>query len=121
MEEERKYPPAPEFVSRAHVQGPEGYRALYKQAEENPEQFWGDQAEKEIFWFEKWANVLEWDPPFAKWFTGGKTNVSYNCLDRHVHALARTRPPSSGRASQATSACSPTRSCTGWSAASPTF
>jgi acetyl-CoA synthetase len=84
MDEERKYPPAAEFVRRAHVQGLEGYRALYKQAEENPEEFWAEQAEKEIFWFEKWANVLEWDPPFAKWFTGGKTNVSYNCLDRHL-------------------------------------
>ena len=50
----------------------------------SPEQFWGELAEKELFWFQKWSHVFEWNPPFAKWFVGGKTNVSYNCLDRHL-------------------------------------
>ena len=60
------------------------YRALYRTAAERPEEFWGELAEKELFWFEKWSHVFEWHPPFAKWFVGGKTNVSYNCLDRHL-------------------------------------
>jgi acetyl-CoA synthetase len=62
----------------------EGYRALYNRAEEHPEEFWGELAEKEVFWFEKWSHVFEWHPPFVKWFVGAKTNVSYNCLDRHL-------------------------------------
>ena len=57
---------------------------LYRKAEQNPEEFWAGIASNEIHWFEKWSKVLEWNPPFAKWFVGAKTNVSYNCLDRHV-------------------------------------
>ena len=60
------------------------YREIYRQATEDPEGFWGRFAEKELHWFEKWSRVLEWDAPFAKWFVGGKTNMSYNCLDRHL-------------------------------------
>ena len=48
------------------------------------EGFWAELAEKNIHWFEKWDKVLEWNEPFSKWFIGGKTNVSYNCLDRHL-------------------------------------
>jgi acetyl-CoA synthetase len=66
----------------------EAYRALYEQARDKPEEFWGELAEKEIFWYEKWSHVFEWDPPRAKWFVGAKTNVSYNCIDRHL-ATAR--------------------------------
>ncbi len=84
MSEDRVYHPSEEFARRAQVQGMESYRELRRQAEEHPEEFWGELAEKEIFWFEKWSSVLEWDPPFVKWFTGGKTNLSYNCLDRHL-------------------------------------
>jgi acetyl-CoA synthetase len=84
MAEERIYPPSPDFVKHANVKGMEGYRALYKHAEEQPAEFWGELAEKELFWFEKWSKVFEWNPPFVKWFVGGKTNVSYNCLDRHL-------------------------------------
>jgi len=73
-----------EFVDRAEVQGMDCYRALYRRAEEHPEDFWGDLAAKELFWFDQWSHVFEWNPPFAKWFVGGKTNVSYNCLDRHL-------------------------------------
>ena len=78
------YPPSDEFVRQAHVQGMEGYRELYRRAEQDPEAFWGDIAEREIHWFEKWKEVLDWQPPFAQWFVGAKTNVSYNCLDRHA-------------------------------------
>jgi acetyl-CoA synthetase len=78
------YPSSPDFVSRAHVQGMEAYRALYEAAKENPEKFWGELAEKELHWFQKWSQVFEWKPPFVKWFAGGKTNVAYNCIDRHL-------------------------------------
>jgi acetyl-CoA synthetase len=78
------YPASDAFVSQAHVRGMEGYRDLYRHAEQDPEAFWGDIAEREIHWFQKWTRVLDWTPPFAQWFVGAKTNVSYNCLDRHV-------------------------------------
>jgi len=78
------YPASEAFVRNAHVQGMEGYLDLYRRAEQDPESFWGEIAEKELHWFEKWSKVLDWEPPFARWFVGGKTNVSYNCLDRHL-------------------------------------
>ncbi|HEY2844853.1 MAG TPA: acetate--CoA ligase, partial [Bryobacteraceae bacterium] len=66
------------------VQGMQGYLDLYRRAEKDPEAFWGEIAEQEIHWFEKWSRVLEWNPPSARWFGGAKLNVSYNCLDRHL-------------------------------------
>src|SRR3982750_2024229 len=88
MRETTAYPPPAEFVENALVKGMEGYRALYDAAANDPEKFWGELAEKELHWFKKWAAVLDWNSPFAKWFAGGKTNISYNCLDRHL-ATAR--------------------------------
>ena len=99
------YEPGPEFVRHANVQGMDGYRALYERAKEKPEEFWGELAEKELFWFEKWSNVFEWAPPFAKWFAGGKTNASYNCLDRHLAYPSQEQGRAfCGKASRATSA-----------------
>jgi acetyl-CoA synthetase len=91
MSEIPVYQPSPEFVSRANVRGMEAYRELYRRAEERPEEFWGELAEKEIFWFEKWSHVFEWDPPFARWFAGAKTNVCYNCVDRHLGTPRRNK------------------------------
>ncbi len=78
------YPPSEEFVRRAHVQGMEDYQRLYHRAEQNPEEFWGEIAAHDVHWFERWSKVLDWNLPFARWFAGAKTNVSYNCLDRHL-------------------------------------
>src|SRR5436190_3172964 len=78
------YPPSAEFVQQANVKGMEGYRALCEKAAEKPEEFWGELAEQELHWFQKWTHVFEWNPPFAKWFAGGKINASYNCVDRHL-------------------------------------
>src|SRR5215469_1147258 len=78
------YPPSPEFVKHAHVQGMAGYRALYDRAAADPEGFWGNLAATELAWFENWTKTFEQDYPFAKWFVGGKINASYNCLDRHL-------------------------------------
>jgi acetyl-CoA synthetase len=79
--EERQFPPTEEFRASAVV----GDRSLHDHAEEDWEGFWASQASA-LDWFERWHTVLEWDLPFAKWFVGGKLNVSYNCLDRHVAA-----------------------------------
>jgi acetyl-CoA synthetase len=69
----------------------EGYRQLYQRAAENPEEFWGELADSELTWFEKWSKVLDWQPPSAKWFVGGKINVSYNCLDRHLSTSRKNK------------------------------
>src|SRR5436190_535107 len=80
--EVERFPPSEEFRSNAVVQDP----AIYDEAEREPEAFWAEQA-KRLDWFEEWDQVLDWsNPPFAKWFIGGKLNASYNCLDRHVEA-----------------------------------
>ncbi len=83
------YAPNPEFVSSANVRGMEGYKALYDRAAADPEKFWGELAEQELHWFRKWDKTLEWDAPFAKWFSGGTTNVAYNCIDRHLQGPRR--------------------------------
>ena len=86
MDPKTVYPPSDEFARAANVSGMDAYRALYEKAKEKPEEFWGELATKEVFWFEPWKNVFEWDPPFVKWFSGARTNMSYNCLDRHLEA-----------------------------------
>ncbi|MBI1899433.1 MAG: acetate--CoA ligase [Acidobacteria bacterium] len=79
------YAPSADFVRRAHVKGLDEWRVLFERAQNDPEGFWGELADKELYWFEKWSKVLDWsNPPFAKWFAGAKTNISYNCLDRHL-------------------------------------
>jgi len=83
LKETRLFQPDREFSRRAHVKSLEDYERLYNESVENPEGFWAKIAE-EIDWFKRWEKVLEWDPPFAKWFVGGKLNISYNCLDRHL-------------------------------------
>ena len=84
MSQQGIYPPNPAFVAAANVSGMQGYEDLYRRAKDTPEEFWGELAERELHWFRKWSHVFEWRPPFAKWFVGGTTNVSYNCLDRHL-------------------------------------
>ena len=81
--DEKAIPPPEEFSKRAHVKSLEEYREIYARATENPEEYWGEQA-KMLHWFEPPQKTLEWKLPHAKWFVGGKLNVSYNCLDRHL-------------------------------------
>ena len=61
------------------------YELLYSESIENPELFWSTVA-KDLHWYKKWDKVLEWKPPHATWFKNGTTNISYNCLDRHISA-----------------------------------
>uniref|UniRef100_UPI001357E777 acetate--CoA ligase n=1 Tax=Sodalinema gerasimenkoae TaxID=2862348 RepID=UPI001357E777 len=84
LHEKRSFPPSAEFSAQARIKSMEDYQALYDAAAADPEGFWGNLAEKELEWFEKWDQVLDWNPPTAKWFVGGKLNISHNCLDRHL-------------------------------------
>ncbi|PSH03487.1 MAG: acetate--CoA ligase [Acidobacteria bacterium] len=90
LHENRVFHPSEEFSARAHIKNLEEYERIYAEAAENPESFWGRIAE-ELHWFEPWSKVLEWNAPWAKWFVGGKTNISYNCLDRHVASSRRDK------------------------------
>ncbi len=85
LHEERRFEPPAEFASRARIGSIQAYRALVAEAEANPDAFWGDRARQELHWFTPFDSVLDWsDPPSARWFEGGTTNISYNCLDRHL-------------------------------------
>jgi acetyl-CoA synthetase len=85
QKENRVFPPDPAFAAKAHLKTRAEYDRLYRQSIERPEEFWADVA-KELHWFSPWSKVLQWELPYARWFVGGKTNLSYNCLDRHVAA-----------------------------------
>ena len=81
LSEERVFEPPAGFVAEALVKD----RGIYERAEADVEGFWAEQADR-LTWFKKWDTVMEWSPPWVKWFTGGTLNASYNCLDRHVEA-----------------------------------
>ncbi len=78
--------------AHAHVKGMDGYRELYDRAAQDPEGFWSDLANRELDWFEPFSQALEWRPPSANWFSGGKINACYNCVDRHLSTQRRTKP-----------------------------
>jgi acetyl-CoA synthetase len=80
--DQETFSPPSEFAKHAVISDP----SIHEEAAADPEGFWAEQAEA-LHWHEKWDQVLDWsDPPFAKWFVGGKLNVAYNCVDRHVEA-----------------------------------
>ena len=83
MHEARVFPPPAEFSAAARIQSMEDYQALWDRAAADPEAFWSELAQEELHWFEPFHTVLDWQEPFARWFAGGKTNASYNCLDAH--------------------------------------
>ncbi len=90
MKEERLFPPPKEFAAKAHIGSMEQYEKLWKEAAADLEGFWGKMGH-EIHWFKPYTKVLEWNEPFAKWFVGGQTNVSYNCLDAHLNTPRRNK------------------------------
>ncbi len=90
MNEQRSFPPPEEFSSRARIGSMKEYKRLAKRAAEDPERFWGDIA-SDLHWFRPWKKLLSWKPPAARWFVGGRTNMSYNCLDRHLDGWRRTK------------------------------
>ncbi|MEZ4563079.1 MAG: acetate--CoA ligase [Thermomicrobiales bacterium] len=81
FDEQREFPPTPAFAAQANVNDP----SIYQRAAEDLEGYWAAEAAN-LDWYKPWDTVLEWNPPFARWFDGGQLNVSVNCLDRHVKA-----------------------------------
>src|SRR5436190_17970515 len=81
-QESRLFAPPKSFSQRAHIRSLSQYRNLYMESIRQPERFWARQAKNELVWFKPWKQVLQWKAPNAKWFIGGKLNVSHNCLDR---------------------------------------
>jgi acetyl-CoA synthetase len=90
LKEERVFEPATEFSAKAHINSLQAYERLYQQAQDDPAGFWASMA-KELDWFKPWEKVLEWNPPFAKWFVGGRTNIAHNCLDRHLTTARKNK------------------------------
>jgi acetyl-CoA synthetase len=86
LQETRRFPPPDDFKNPAHLSDP----SVYDEASASPEAFWESEA-NQLEWFTKWKKVLEWKPPHAKWFTGGKLNISVNCVDRHVKTARRNK------------------------------
>jgi len=90
LKERRVFKPKASFSKRAHVKSLRAYQRMAKKAEKDPKAFWANEA-RALDWFKKWNKVLEWTPPFAKWFIGGKINVAYNCLDRHLNGWRKNK------------------------------
>ena len=83
LSETRKFPPPSDFAAQANISTDEQYQEMWQRAKDDPAGFWGDMAAN-LDWFKKWDKVIDGAMPDTKWFTGGKINVSYNCLDRHL-------------------------------------
>jgi acetyl-CoA synthetase len=97
LSEKRVFPPSPEVVANANItaymksKGFDDYEAFYKWSLEHREEFWNDLA-KELHWYEPWHTTFEWTTkPYFKWFSGGKFNIAYNCLDRHMDTPVRDK------------------------------
>src|SRR5207247_8826353 len=79
LKEDRKFPPPKAFKARALVKS----ESVYREAARNPVRFW-EQRAKELTWFKPWKKTLEWKPPYAKWFVGGRPDGAYKSPDRHA-------------------------------------
>ena len=91
LNEDRIFQPPASFSEKAHISSWDLLQSLRKEASADPEAFWARYAAEELHWFRKWDTVLKWTPPHARWFTGGKINISYNCLDRHLGTWRRNK------------------------------
>jgi acetyl-CoA synthetase len=94
MQEDRQFPPSREFQARAMIGSLAAYEKLYADSMRDPEKFWGDFAKSDLHWFQPFNKILDWQLPFAKWFVGGQTNVSYNCLDKHLTTWRKNKAAS---------------------------
>src|SRR3954466_5116872 len=88
--EKRVFKPSKEFAKAARVKSLEQYRRMYRESIKSPAKFWAREAD-ELVWQKRWKSVLQWKAPFAKWFVGGKLNISENCLDRHLTGPRRNK------------------------------
>jgi acetyl-CoA synthetase len=90
LREDRVFPPPLPFSRAARIPSRAAYDALYRRSIEDPEGFWGEMAGR-LRWATPWQRVLDWQPPFAKWFVGGRLNLADNCLDRHLAGPRRNK------------------------------
>lgn len=90
LKEDRLFSPSTEFSASAHIKSREQYDQIYQRSIADPEGFWAEIA-SELHWFKPWDKVLNWNEPFAEWFVGGQTNISYNCLDRHLTSWRKNK------------------------------
>jgi acetyl-CoA synthetase len=88
--EERIFRPPPDFAKKGRIKSLDQYRRMYRESIKQPERFWAREA-GELLWQTPWKAILQWKAPFAKWFVGGKLNVSENCLDRHLASHRRNK------------------------------
>ncbi len=88
--EKRVFKPSKSFAKKARIGNIAQYRRMYRESIRHPEKFWAREAQ-ELLWQKRWKKVLQWKAPFAKWFVGGKLNVSENCLDRHLAGPRRNK------------------------------
>ncbi len=84
LSETRRFPPSPEFTSRSVFGDQEAFDSLREDSLSNRDDFWRRQATDHLHWFQPFDSVCDWNPPDARWFDGGQTNASYNCLDRNI-------------------------------------
>jgi acetyl-CoA synthetase len=87
LQEDRRFPPPADLAAQANFRDP----GLYEQARQDPEGFWAARAREQVTWSKPWDRVLDWNPPFAKWFVGAQLNASYNCVDRHAAGERATK------------------------------
>jgi acetyl-CoA synthetase len=90
LKEKRVFKPAKEFAQKARIKNLAQYQRMYRESIKRPDKFWSREA-SELLWQKRWRKVLEWKAPFAKWFIGGKLNLSENCLDRHLTTHRRNK------------------------------
>jgi acetyl-CoA synthetase len=91
LQESRLFQPPAELATNAHVKSLAEYETLYQQAQSDPAGFWANLAQTELEWMAPWTQVLDWQPPFAKWFVNGKLNITVNCLDRHLNTWRKNK------------------------------
>ncbi len=91
LSENRLFQPSSDFRQKSHLSSIEEYRRMHKESIDNPESFWAEIADQ-LHWFARWDKVLNSDgAPFFKWFENGKTNITFNCLDRHLDSPTRNK------------------------------
>jgi acetyl-CoA synthetase len=83
LKEKRKFKPEARFAKAANVPA-RAYERMQREAKRDYKKYWAKLAKEHVSWFKPWKKVLDWKPPFARWFVGGQTNVAYNCIDRHL-------------------------------------
>ena len=91
LRETRTFDPPATFAQQANIGSEDQYNQMWQRAKDDPAAFWGELATENLHWFQPFDSVMDGEMPNTKWFSGGKTNVSYNCLDRHLDSARRNK------------------------------